>query len=439
VSLSSPRRVAITGMGLVTPLGNDLETFWSRLTAGESGVGRLEDVAENHLPTPFAAEAREFSGSIGDFGELEKKLQRSIKKGLKVMCREIQMGVASCQKALSHAQLTAGDWDPDRTGVVFGSDYIMTTPEEFTTGIGKCLTEEHEFDFSRWAEEGMPEVTPLWLLKYLPNMPASHVAIYNDMRGPNNSLTLREASSHLAIAEAYHVIRRGDADVMLTGGTGSRVHPIRTVHIALQEEVAVEGGDPAALSRPFDQDRHGMVLGEGAAALVLEDLERAQSRGAAIYGEIVGYGSSTVLSPGGAPDRRKALVNVMRGALRSADMPPDDVGHIQAHGLSTRQCDIDEAAAVADVFGDRSSPPPVTAAKSYFGNLGAGSGAAELIAGLLALKHGELFPILNYEQPDPECSIEGVRERGAPAGNSVLSANVTPQAQAAAILVRRAA
>ncbi len=202
--------------------------------------------------------------------------------------------------------------DPARMGTLFGSDYIITGPEEFSKAMGECLTENHKFDFSKWAEHGLPKVEPLWLLKYLPNMPASHVAIYNDLRGPSNSLTMREAGANLSVAEAATIIKRGSADKMLAGSTGSRIHLLRTIHIVLQEQLAdrhtaAADGDPKKACRPFDADRNGMVLGEGAGVLILETLEDAEQRNAKIFGEVVGYGSSSAVTAAGTPDQKTAF------------------------------------------------------------------------------------------------------------------------------------
>ncbi len=392
----------------------------------------MQRVATDYLPTPYGAEAWDFTGHIDDFGELEKSQKRTIRKGLKVMCREIQMGVAAAQKAILDASLT-GHADPDRTGVVFGADYILTTPDEFAEGVRHCLDDQGQFEFTRWAEDGMPQVTPLWLLKYLPNMPASHVAIYNDLRGPNNSITLREASANLACGEAFTTIRRGAADAMVVGATGSRVNPLRTVHIMIQEELATAGDDPAALCRPFDLNRAGVVVGEGAGAVVMESLEHAQSRGARILGEIVGYGSSTVANPQGVADCGQAIENALRQSLRTSGLQADQIGHLNAHGLGTKAGDAAEAQAVQRVLGDRQVP--VMALKSYFGNLGAGSGMIELIASLTATARETLFPILNYETPDPACPILAA-QAGDPPGTSFLNVNVSPQGQASAVAVR---
>jgi 3-oxoacyl-[acyl-carrier-protein] synthase II len=437
---ASLRRVVITGMGLISPVGSSNQALWEALSSGRSGVGRLEAVPSQFLPTHVAAEAREFTGDIENFGPLEKEQKKAIRKGLKVMCRECQMGVAGAQLALSDAGLVIGNgkYDPERTGCIFGADYMLTMPEEFSAGINRCRNPDGKFDYDRWATEGMPQLSPLWLLKYLPNMPASHVAIYNDLRGPNNSITHREAAANLAIGEAYRTIIRGSADIMLVGATGTRVHPMKTVHAIQTEELAGNGVEPAKASRPFDRNRTGMVIGEGAGAIVIEELATAKARGATIYGEIVGHGSSHVSDKNCVARRDVALANVMRKSLDAADMSAAEVGHIHAHGLSTRVCDIDEAKAIREVFGEAADKVPVTAAKSYFGNLGAGSGMIELIASVLSLGNGRLFPILNYETPDPECPVAAVRSQNGDIspGQSFLNLSVTPQGQASAVLVR---
>ncbi|MCE9545641.1 MAG: beta-ketoacyl-[acyl-carrier-protein] synthase family protein [Planctomycetia bacterium] len=428
------RRIAITGVGLVSPLGNTADALWEGLMSGRSGVLPLADLPHDDDGPTFAGQSLGFTGAIDDFGPLEKDQQKAIRKGLKLMCRECQMGVAVAQKALADAGITATTYPPERRGCVFGTDYMLTLPDDFAAGVARCMADGVHFDFSRWGTDGMSQVTPLWLLKYLPNMPASHVAIYNDLRGPNNSLTHREAAGNLAIGEAAFTISRGHADMIVTGATGTRIRPMNAIHALQQEEVARNGVHPAQASRPFDRDRTGMVLGEGAAAVVLESWDSAQSRGAKILGEVVGWSSSAVADRQGVADRRQALANVLRGALRSAGADPGQLGHIHAHGLATRSSDAAEASAIQDVCGPRDGQCPVTAAKSYFGNLGAGSGIVELISSVLALKHGQLFPVLNFQTPDAECPVRVARAGDKP-GASFINLSVTPQGQASAVMV----
>jgi 3-oxoacyl-[acyl-carrier-protein] synthase II len=435
-AIGQGRRVVITGMGVVCPLGLTLDDLWSALLEGRSGVGPLESFSSAGLPLQHAAEARGFTGDIDNFGPLEGERKKAIRKGLKVMCRESQMAVAAAQRALHHSGLLGqAGVQPERFGCVFGSDYMLTLPEDFTASVSRCRGENGDFDFHRWASDGMPQLTPLWLLKYLPNMPASHIAIYNDLRGPSNSLTLREASGHLAVGEAVVTIQRGAADIMVAGATGTRVHPMKTVHALQSEQVALGDGDPTCWSRPFDRSRKGMVLGEGAAVLILEEREHALARSATIHGEVIGHAARNAGAAGGVGLKQRALALAMRRALDMAGLAPGDVSHIHAHGAGTTVGDRDEAAAMHEVLGRDAETIPTVAAKSHFGNLGGGSGLVECVASLLATRHGELFPLLNYETPDPDCRIRAAR-RGDPAGEVFLSSAVTPQGQAGSVLIR---
>ncbi|MFG0262057.1 MAG: beta-ketoacyl synthase N-terminal-like domain-containing protein, partial [Novipirellula sp. JB048] len=214
---TSSRRVVITGRGVVSPLGIEASAMLEHLRAGKSGIGPFTQVPQGVLSVDHGAEATEFTGDISNYGPLEKPLQRTIRKGSKVMCREIEMGVAVAQLALHDSALSEDKRVSERVGVVYGSDYIMSLPEEFSAGILKCMDEEGEFDFDKWGGQGRPQVNPLWLLKYLPNMPASHIAIYNNLRGPNNSITVREASGGAALGEAVSTIERGHADALIVG------------------------------------------------------------------------------------------------------------------------------------------------------------------------------------------------------------------------------
>ena len=426
------RRSIISGFGLVTPLGLDGDSLWNALTAGKSGVCTLDRVPTDYLTTDICGAASDFTAEIEQFGPLEKKRQRSIKKGLKLMCREIQMGVAAAQLALHHSGIDLQSADPRRFGTMFGSDYIVTEPLEYESAIGASLDDKGDFDFSKWwLNEERPKVEPLWLLKYLPNMPASHVAIYNDFQGPSNSVTMRESSSNIAIGEASTTIGRDWSDCLLAGATGSRLQPLRAVNTALQEELAMGNGNPAAACRPFDENRSGMVIGEGAAILLVEELEHARNRGATIYGEIIGCATSTVADKHGVTDPYRAFKNVIEMVLRQSDMKPEEIGHVHAHGLSSRRVDEGEAQAILEVFG---SETPVVAAKANMGNLGAGSGAVEIVASLLAMQKGRLFPVLNCENP---CRPINIARGDSKPGSSFINLNITPQGQASALLIQQ--
>jgi 3-oxoacyl-[acyl-carrier-protein] synthase II len=424
------RRVVITGVGVICPLGSTKESLWEALRQGRSGVSSIYGLA-----APIAGQSLDFTGGIEDFGELVPEAKKAIRKGVKLMCRECQMGVAAAQRALADSKFASTAETAERSGVVFASDYMLSVPDELTAAVRACTDPEHQFHFHQWGPTGMPQITPLWLLKYLPNMPASHVAIYNDLRGPNNSLTLREAGSNLAVAEAFRTIARGHADMMIAGACGTRIQPMKALHAAQTEEVAGNGQPAETASRPFDLNRSGMVLGEGAAAIVLEELESARARGAKVIAEIVGAGSSSVADPNLVARRDVAVANAIRAALRDANASTDEVGHIHAHGLSTRTADADEARGIREVFGPRTDELPVAASKSYFGNLGAGSGLVELVTSLLAIEHRWLPPVLNYKTPDPECKLL-VSDGKASPGRSFVKVSFTPQGQAAALYLR---
>jgi 3-oxoacyl-[acyl-carrier-protein] synthase II len=430
---SQDRRVVITGLGLISPLGNTPSALWSALVAGKSAVAATSFMPSDRQPLKIAAEAREFTGEIDDFGPLEKERKKAIKKGLKVMCRETRMAVAAAQLAIADAGFAEQPMDPENSGVVLGSDYMLTMPEDYSLGMKTCAP-AGSFEFERWGKEGLGDMAPLWMLKYLPNMPASHIAIYNDLRGPNNSLTMREAAGNLAIGEAFRTIQRGHANFMVAGATGTRILPMQAIHALQTEQMAAENGDPTKASRPFDRQRTGMVAGEGAGMIVLEEYESAKARGATIYAEVLGLGSANVADEKLRGKCDVALERAMKSALRDANKAPGDVGHINAHGLSTTDRDADEARAIRAVFGDTAEAVPVTALKSYFGNLGAGSGVVELIASVLALREGKLPQVLNYETPDPACPVR-VAQNGTASGRSFLNLSVTPQGQAAVLYV----
>jgi 3-oxoacyl-[acyl-carrier-protein] synthase II len=439
--LPDHQRVVITGLGVVSPLGRDLDSFWQNLASGVNGITELDCLPHEGNTVRYGGQAKCFTGDIGDFGPLEKSLQRAIKKNQKVMCREIEMGVAACQMALTHSGLgDAALRNPERTGIVYGSDYILTRPEEYADGVKACFDEALAFQMDKWPETGRPQVNPLWLLKYLPNMPASHVAIYNDLRGPSNSVTIREASSAASVTEAVATIRRGSADVMLAGATGSRLEPLRALHFSISERLASES-DPSAMSRPFGIGRTGAILGEGAGALVLESLAHAKERGAKIWGEIVaGVGSAVCGELHGheVDSVRVATRNVLQGLVAKATAAghlfTSDTWHIHACGKSEVEHDLSEGLGIRDVVGENS--PVVTAAKGYFGNLGAGSGAIEMVASCLAMEHGSLFPLVESDKLDPKCSIRPAKPNATP-GSAFVSLSYTSQGQAAGVLVKR--
>ncbi|MFK7734640.1 MAG: beta-ketoacyl synthase [Pirellulaceae bacterium] len=435
---STSQRVVITGMGLVSPIGSDLETLWDSLSTQKSGIREIQNLDCAALPFRSGGEVQDFTGKIDCYGELEKPLQRAIKKNMKVMCREIEMGVAASQKAIQHSGL-GNDRNPERCGCLFGCDYILTRPEEYIDGLKSCREQNSPVDIADWPNHGLNKVNPLWLLKYLPNMPNSHVSIYNDFRGPNNAITDRDASMNLAISEATSIIQRGAADVMLVGATGSRLHPLRTAHAFLLEEIAAERDDPTTMARPFDQDSDGMVLGEGAGSLVLESLEHAQARGAKIWAEVLGTGAA-MSAPYSTSSAAEALGQSAATSMKKAlsQLPADGRSwHLHAQGLGTQRSDRAEAWAINQVLADHPNVP-VTAAKSYFGNLGAGSAAVELICSVTAMQNQQLFPVCNLSKPLDEIEWSPATPESSP-GTAALHVSFTMEGQACSVLVGEAA
>jgi len=429
-SQENSRQVVITGLGIISPCGIGVASFWENLFAGKSGVSKLK-------LHEFCAAPGNVGGEVSDFTEssAKKSYLKPLRKSIKLMCREIQMGVASAAIALEHSRLNLDEIDHSRLGVDFGANLMLSPPDVLRDACSRCIDNETDFNFNRWGHEGFEGMEPLWLLKYLPNMPGCHIGIASDARGPNNSLTQGEASSNLAIGEALRILQRDCADIMIAGTTGTRLHPVKALHAALWDKLADCPEEAEKRSRPFDKNRSGEVLGEAAGSIILEEESHAQKRNATIYGKLLGTGASCVVDRAGNANPRLALANAMRAALRSANLSPDEIGHINAHGLSTRECDIAEAKAIQDVFGSRSSEIPVTALKSYFGNSGAGCGTIELAGSILSLEHQMVLPTLNYETPDPECPLNVVHGEPLPIDNPVfLKTNVTRMGQASAVI-----
>ncbi len=450
------RRVVITGMGQISPLSLHLGEFRDKLYSGAGGAVGGSAVGAGGM-RPFVVDGASgtasrllsvaapalFSGDLEDFDSRDTAQKKAIKKAQKVMCREIQMAVAASCRALNEADIQIGQFPADRVGISFGSDYILTTVEDVLDGMRACYRKNPQagavldeiFDFSRWADHGKPKMQPLWQLKYLPNMPASHIAILNNFHGPSNSITLREATIGACVGESMEIIAANRADIMLVGTTGSRLHPFKIIHALEHEELA------RCECRPFDHDRDGTVLGEGAGALVLEEYEHAVRRNAPIFAEVLCASYRSRFDRAGQDHRREVVAAVLRDVLRRGVVEPEQIGHINAHGLGTHISDRLEAQGINDVFGQRRPAVPVTATKGFFGNLGAGGGAVELIAGVLSLQHGTLFPTQNFRHADPDCPVavttKSASTEDIPAGDTFIKLAVNPQAQASAILLRK--
>lgn len=414
----------ITGYGVVSPIGVGKAPFWDSLIQGRSGVRLQQRLADTPWPVKIGADVRDFDG----------KDYVKPRKSLKVMCREIQLGYSAAMLALTDAGLGevnaggTGQVDPERFGVVYGSEMYYCDYHDVLDASRACMVDGH-YDDSLWGERATPKLNPLWMLMYLPNMIACHLAISQQALGPNNTLTNGDASSLLALVEAIDVIRRDHADVMIVGGAGSRLSLAPMLYRGTEGLSRCEA--PEQASRPFDLGRDGLVNGEGAAAIILERRSHAERRGAKPIASVVGWGRSVEsrldrLAPSGDGLRR-----AIEESLRRAGLGPQELGHVNAQGVSGVEEDRVEAAAIHDLVGE----VPVTAPRSLFGSLGAGSGLVELCASLGSLEHRVVPRTLNYDRPDPACPIQVVREPLEGATPNALVVNQAATGQAVAVVL----
>lgn len=425
-------RVVITGLGIISPIGIGAEAVTASLLEGRSGVAPLKSYQGSALPNQLAAEVIDFNDESA-----KKVYLKDQRKWIKVMCREIQLGSAVATLALKDAGIDTDNFPHERLGVEFGANLMCFAPDAFSDPMRVCVDEKGDFVFSKWGGQGKDKLEPLWLLKYLPNMPACHIAINADARGPSNSLTLDEASGNVTMLEALSVIRRGAADAMVVGTTGNRLTPTKTIQARLWEELARGEDDPRHPCKPFDSKRSGQVIGEGAASVIVEGEAKARERGAKILARVLGGGASCVADKDGVGDVRKAVGNAIRNALHSTGLQPDQIGHISAHGTGTRAGDLAEAAGIKDAFGATGSRIPVTGFKGAVGNSGAACGSIELVAGLLGTARGVVWPTIGTTAPDPECGLNVITGKPLPIDNKTfLKISYTNCGQASAIVVQ---
>jgi 3-oxoacyl-[acyl-carrier-protein] synthase II len=393
------RRVVVTGIGCITPLGVRVEQMWKNLMAGASGVGMTTVFDASKFPTKIAAEVRGWD--ITDEGQDSKHWH---------FCgRHTRFAAGAALQAMQDAGLPRGlAADPTRLGVYLGSGEGQQDFDAFTSMMMAAI-EGETLDVAKFTKLGLETLHPLSEVEQEPNMPAGHLAGLFDAQGPNlNCLTACAASSQ-AIGEAVEIVRRGEADVMLSGGTHSMIHPFGVTGFNLLTALSTRNDEPTRASRPFDNDRDGFVLGEGAAMVVLEELEHAKRRGARIHGEVIGYGSTAdaYRITDTHPEGRGAAACITM-ALDDAGLGTGDIDYINAHGTSTDVNDKVETLAIKKVFGERAYKIPVSSTKSMLGHLIAAAGATELIVCLLAIRDGVLPPTINYETPDPNCDLDYV-------------------------------
>ena len=414
-----PVDVVLTGVGVVCPIGIGRQEVWESFEAGRSGIRPLAQGDQLRLPVRIG-------GEVQDFDPKARALPR---KSLKVMARDAQLGVAASILACQDARVDGGGIDPERFGVILGADRMCSAMEHSEPPYRQCMV-DGSFDFGRWGPEGLPVTFPLAFLRVVPNMIASHISIVHDARGPNNTIHHAEVSGLLAVIEAARVIQRGMADVMLAGGASSLTTPYDWVRHCASGRLSPQNDPPESVMRPFDAARSGEVRGEGAAMFLLESLPHALARGAPLSARLAGWGTAFECHPGRRLEGH-ALRRAIQQALDHAGLDARELGHVNAHGAGTIADDAIEARAIRDVLDD----VPVTAPRSYFGNLGAAAGAAELAATVLALGHGLVPATLNYERPDPACPLRVIaREPLAGAPPAALALNWTSIGQAAAVV-----
>jgi 3-oxoacyl-[acyl-carrier-protein] synthase II len=380
--MTERRRVVVTGMGMITALGNDVESTWAGMVAGRSGIRTIEAFDPSRLTSRMAGEVRDFDPS----GLLDRKDMRRID-------RYIQFGLVAARQALDQAGLPArfeGDL-AERTGVILG------------TGLGGVGTLIEGFTVN--ALRGPDRISPFLIPMGIPNIGSGQIAIQFGMTGPNFTTVSACATGGHALGEGSEIIRRGDADIMVTGGAEAGIYEAMVGGFAAMRALSTRNDDPPGASRPFDTGRDGFVIGEGAGVVVLEALDHAEARGATVLGELIGYGATadashiTLPAPGGI-----GAVKAARRALEKAGLTPDDIDHVNAHATSTPEGDKSELLAIKTIFGESVGRIPITANKSMVGHTLGAAGAIEAIVSLLTIRDGCIPPTINLVDPDPEAA-----------------------------------
>jgi len=378
------RRVVVTGLGVVSPIGIGVETFWSRLLNGTSGVKRITRFDPTDHTCQIAAEVKNFD-----------PLPWIEKKEVRKMDLFAQFAIAAALLAVEDAHLKVSDTNRDRVGVLVG------------TGMGgiPMLVEQHGI----LLEKGPGRVSPFFIPGIITNAASGRISMQLGAKGPNSCVSTACATGNHAIGDSFRIIRRGEADIMLAGGTEAVIAPLCVAGFSACKALSTRNGEPERASRPFDKERDGFVMGEGAAVLILEVLEHALDRGAKIYGEVTGYGMSGdayhITAP--APEGEGAVQSMQR-ALQDAGVRPEEVDYINAHGTSTPYNDANETVAIKRVFGDHAYRMPVSSIKSMIGHTLGAAGAIEGAATILSVKHGVVPPTINYENSDPDCDLDYV-------------------------------
>ena len=392
------RRVVVTGLGLVTPLGTGVDKTWKALCAGESGVGRITRFDPTGYDAQIAAEVKDFDPA-----------QFIEKKEIKKMDTFIHYAVGASQLAVDDAGLKVSPEEATRVGVYIGS------------GIGGLGSIEHYHDVLK--EKGPGRVSPFFIPMTIINLASGQVAIRVGAKGPNSCAVTACATGNHCIGDAYRLIQRNDADVMSAGGAEAAITPLGVAGFASAKALSFRNTEPTKASRPFDKDRDGFVLGEGAGVLVLEELEHARARAARIYAEVIGYAMNSdayhITAP---PEEGEGAVRCMEMALKDAGVAKTDIGYINAHGTST-MADAIETKAIKHVFGEQAYKIPVSSTKSMTGHLLGAAGGIEAVFSILALHHGILPPTINLDHPDPACDLDYVPNKARATKTQVVLSN----------------
>lgn len=400
------RRVVVTGIGMINPMGHSVDEVWRGLQAGNSGVAYTTLFDASGFPTKISAEVKNWELDSSD---------PLLRGAPATLGRHTKFAIGAAKQAIADSDVLDSITDPVRFGVYLGSGEGNQDFNTFSQMMTAAIA-GGDFDASKFIAKGLELLDPAMELEQEPNMPAAHLATMFNAQGPNiNCLTACAASSQ-AVGEATEMIRRGDADVMLAGGTHSMIHPFGVTGFNLLTALSESNDEPTKASRPFDRLRNGFVLGEGSGMVILEDYQRAKQRGATIYGEIAGYGTTadayriTDIPPDG-----HGGIAAMRMAIADAGLQPTDIGYVNAHGTSTTVNDKVETLACHQVFGEHAAKVPVSSTKSMMGHLIAAAGVTEMIVCLMALRDSVLPPTINYENPDPDCDLDYVPNEARPA------------------------
>ncbi|PYP75940.1 MAG: beta-ketoacyl-[acyl-carrier-protein] synthase II [Gemmatimonadetes bacterium] len=430
-------RVAITGIGVVTPIGIGRSEYTEALRAGRSGSGPITAFDCEGFDTRIAAEVDDGRFDAGEYVEPRKMVKH--------MSRSARFAVAAAAMARRDSGLASGDVDPYRIAVSLGAggmgpvDLDQLTAQATAAIISARGKDSDALDIPAFARVFRERTNPISMLRGLPNLAAAHVAIQQNARGPNNTITTACSAGTQAIGEGLRAIQRGDADVVFAGGADAMINPVGVLGFSMLGTLSRRNDQPARASRPFDVERDGFVIGEGAAMLVLERESSARARGARVYAELAGYGCTcdAYRITDERPDA-EAAVRAMQRCLEDAGLTPDDIGYINAHGTGTQMNDATETRAIQALFGRPDRIPPMSSTKSMIGHLLAAAGAAELAATVLGLDAGFLPPTINYDSPDPACDLDCVPNTARAARpNAALSNSFGFGGQNACLAIRR--